>query len=87
MFSLIGWVIFGALVGAIARWIMPGRDPLGCAATVLLGVLGSVVGGLLLGFLAGERDGGPAGWIGSVLGALLLLWLYRRFGADRRPRR
>jgi uncharacterized membrane protein YeaQ/YmgE (transglycosylase-associated protein family) len=79
MFSLLGWVVFGAIVGGLARWIMPGRDPMGCFLTVLLGVLGSVVGGILLGFLVGGRGDAPAGWIGSVLGALLLLWLYRRW--------
>lgn len=83
MFSLIGWVVFGAIVGAIARYIMPGRHPMGCFLTVLLGILGSVVGGILLGFLVGGRGDDPAGWIGSILGALLLLWLYGRFGARR----
>jgi uncharacterized membrane protein YeaQ/YmgE (transglycosylase-associated protein family) len=81
MFSLLGWIIFGAIVGVIARWIMPGSDPMGCFMTVLLGVLGSVIGGVLLGYLVGGRGDDPAGWIGSVLGALLLLWLYRRFAA------
>jgi uncharacterized membrane protein YeaQ/YmgE (transglycosylase-associated protein family) len=81
MFSLLGWIIFGAIVGVIARWIMPGSDPMGCFMTVLLGVLGSVIGGVLLSYLVGGRGDDPAGWIGSVLGALLLLWLYRRFAA------
>jgi uncharacterized membrane protein YeaQ/YmgE (transglycosylase-associated protein family) len=80
MFSLLGWVIFGAIVGAIARWIMPGRDPMGCFLTILLGIVGSVVGGILLGFLIGGRGTDPAGWIGSILGAVLVLWLYRRYG-------
>jgi uncharacterized membrane protein YeaQ/YmgE (transglycosylase-associated protein family) len=80
MFSLLGWVIFGAIVGAIARWIMPGRDPMGCFLTILLGIVGSVVGGILLGFLIGGRGTDPAGWVGSILGAVLVLWLYRRYG-------
>jgi uncharacterized membrane protein YeaQ/YmgE (transglycosylase-associated protein family) len=80
MFSLIGWVVFGAIVGGLARWIMPGRDPMGCLLTVLLGIAGSVVGGLLLGVLIGGRGTDPAGWVGSILGALLVLWLYRRYG-------
>jgi uncharacterized membrane protein YeaQ/YmgE (transglycosylase-associated protein family) len=79
MFSLIGWLIFGAIIGGLARLIMPGRDPIGCFLTILLGVLGSVVGGILLGLLVAGRGTDPSGWIGSVLGALLLLWLYRRF--------
>jgi len=72
--GLIGWIIFGGVVGAIAKWIMPGKDPGGIVFTILLGIAGSVVGGMLLG-----RWGG--GWIGSILGALLLLWLYKKFVA------
>jgi uncharacterized membrane protein YeaQ/YmgE (transglycosylase-associated protein family) len=83
MISIIGWIIFGAIVGVIARFIMPGRDPMGWFMTILLGIVGSVVGGLLLGLLIGGRTTDPAGWIGSVLGALLLLWLYRKFGTGR----
>jgi uncharacterized membrane protein YeaQ/YmgE (transglycosylase-associated protein family) len=84
MISIIGWIIFGAVVGVIARFLMPGRDPMGWFMTILLGIVGSVVGGLLLGLLIGGRTTDPAGWIGSILGALLLLWLYRRFGTGRR---
>jgi uncharacterized membrane protein YeaQ/YmgE (transglycosylase-associated protein family) len=79
MTSIIGWILFGAIVGGLARLLMPGRDALGCMMTILLGVIGSVVGGLLLGLLIGGRGTDPAGWIGSVLGAVLLLWLYRRY--------
>jgi uncharacterized membrane protein YeaQ/YmgE (transglycosylase-associated protein family) len=81
MTSIIGWVIFCAIVGGLARLVMPGRDPMGWLMTILLGIAGSVVGGLLLGMLIGGRTTDPAGWIGSVLGALLLLWLYRRYAA------
>lgn len=83
MFSLIGWIIFGAVVGVIARFLMPGRDPMGCIMTIMLGIAGSVLGGLLLGVLIGGRTTDPAGWIGSVIGAVLLLWLYRRFAAPK----
>jgi uncharacterized membrane protein YeaQ/YmgE (transglycosylase-associated protein family) len=83
MISIIGWIIFGAIVGVIARFIMPGRDPMGWFMTILLGIVGSVVGGLLLGLIIGGRTTDPAGWIGSILGALLLLWLYRKFGTGR----
>jgi uncharacterized membrane protein YeaQ/YmgE (transglycosylase-associated protein family) len=79
MMSIIGWIIFGAIIGVLARFIMPGRDPMGWVMTILLGIAGSVVGGLLLGLIIGGRTTDPAGWIGSILGALLLLWLYRRF--------
>ncbi|CAN5752894.1 GlsB/YeaQ/YmgE family stress response membrane protein [soil metagenome] len=83
MFSLIGWIIFGAVVGVIARFLMPGRDPMGWITTIVLGIAGSLLGGLLLGVLIGGRATDPAGWIGSVLGAVLLLWLYRRFAGPK----
>jgi uncharacterized membrane protein YeaQ/YmgE (transglycosylase-associated protein family) len=70
--GLIGWIIFGGIVGVIAKWIMPGKDPGGIVFTILLGIAGSIAGGQLLG-----RWGG--GWIGAILGALLLLWLYKKF--------
>lgn len=79
MLSIIGYVIFGAIVGALARLIMPGRDPMGILMTIVLGIAGSLLGGLLLGLVIGGRTTDPAGWIGSVLGAVLLLWLYRRY--------
>lgn len=79
MLSILGWIIFGAIIGALARLIMPGRDPMGILMTIVLGIAGSVVGGLLLGLIIGGRGTDPAGWIGSILGALLLLWAYRRW--------
>jgi uncharacterized membrane protein YeaQ/YmgE (transglycosylase-associated protein family) len=81
--TIIGWIIFGAIVGVIARLLMPGRDPMGWIMTILLGIAGSVVGGLLLGMIMGGRATDPAGWIGSILGAVLLLFLYRRFAVRR----
>jgi uncharacterized membrane protein YeaQ/YmgE (transglycosylase-associated protein family) len=83
MFSIIGWIIFGAIVGVIARFLMPGRDPMGWIMTIVLGIAGSLLGGLLLGVLISGRATDPAGWIGSILGAVLLLWLYRRFAAPK----
>ncbi len=75
--GLIGFIIFGGIVGAIAKLIMPGKDPGGIIATILLGIAGSVVGSMVLG-------GWGGGWVGSILGALLLLWLYNRFVARKR---
>jgi len=83
--QILWWIIFGAIVGALAKLIMPGKDPGGIIVTILLGIAGSVVGGFLLGLLLPGRSASqPAGWIGSILGALLLLWLYRMFVARRR---
>jgi len=70
--GLIGFIIFGGIVGVIAKFLMPGKDPGGIIATILLGIGGSVVGSMLIPWFGG-------GWIGSVLGALLLLWAYKKF--------
>ena len=72
---IIGMLIVGLIVGAIARLIMPGRDPMGIAGTIGLGVVGSLVGGFLWRALFGDSDG--VEWIGSIVGAVLVLWLYR----------
>ena len=74
--SILGWIIFGAIVGAIAKLLMPGRDPGGWIVTILLGIAGSFVGGYLASAL-GRGTNGPAGWIGSIIGAVVLLFIYR----------
>ncbi len=74
---LIGWAIFGLMVGAIARFIWPGDQPLGCLSTMLLGVAGSVVGGMITYALnGGPGHYRPASWIMSILGAIVVLWIY-----------
>jgi uncharacterized membrane protein YeaQ/YmgE (transglycosylase-associated protein family) len=83
MFGLLGWMLFGAIVGAIAKLLMPGRDPGGFIVTILLGIAGALMGGFIgrtLGWY-GPNDG--AGFFMSLLGAILLLWLYRMFVARR----
>jgi uncharacterized membrane protein YeaQ/YmgE (transglycosylase-associated protein family) len=72
---LIAFLIFGAIVGLIARAVMPGRQNMGLLNTMLLGVGGSLLGGVLGNLLAGARWDEPvaAGWLGSILGSLLLL--------------
>lgn len=83
MFGLIGWIIFGVVVGAIAKLVMPGRDPGGFVVTMALGIAGALIGGFLgraLGWY-GPNDG--AGFLMSVLGAIVLLALYRMLIARR----
>ncbi len=70
-------LIIGLIVGAIAKFLMPGNDPGGWIVTILLGIAGSFVGTYLGQALGLYRTGEPAGWIGSVIGALILLLLYR----------
>ena len=74
--QIVWMVVLGLVAGAIAKFLMPGKDPGGWIVTALLGIGGSVVGGYLFGAL-GLSEGGPAGLIGSVLGACVLLGIYR----------
>ena len=80
MWAVLGWIVFGLVIGLIARAIMPGAQPMGFMLTALLGIAGSFVGGWLGTFLSGA-GGQPdlhqaAGWIGSIIGALILLFGY-----------
>jgi len=72
-------LIIGLIIGAVAKLIMPGKDPGGVIITMLIGVAGSILAGLL-GHAAGwYREGEPAGFLASVIGAILLLGAYRLF--------
>jgi len=84
--EFIWMLIIGLIAGAIAKLIMPGKDPGGLIVTMLLGVAGAFVGGFLFRTLGIGGDG-PAGLIGAVIGALLLLALYRLFMRRRGPAR
>lgn len=81
--GIIGMIILGLIAGAIAKLIMPGRDPGGIIVTILLGIAGSVVGGFLWNMLTGNRNDNTAGLIGSIIGALILLGLYRMIAGRR----
>jgi uncharacterized membrane protein YeaQ/YmgE (transglycosylase-associated protein family) len=86
MGAIIGWVIFGLIAGAIAKLIMPGKDPGGIFVTILLGIAGALVGGFIGRALWGST--GASDWsIGSFLlaigGSILLLFLYRLFVGRR----
>jgi uncharacterized membrane protein YeaQ/YmgE (transglycosylase-associated protein family) len=71
------WIVFGLVVGIIAKLIMPGRDPGGVIVTIVLGVVGALLGGWL-GRVAGlYREGEPAGFLMAVVGAIIVLTVYR----------
>ena len=78
LMGVIGWCIFGLLVGAIARFLMPGRQSMGLMLTMVLGIVGSFAGGLISSVIFGSSDNlvNPAGWIMSVVGALIVLFIY-----------
>ena len=79
MLSFIWWLIIGLIAGALARLIMPGRDPMGIIATMLLGIVGSILGGLVSWAIWGTESGGfqAGGLLLSILGAIVVLWIYR----------
>jgi uncharacterized membrane protein YeaQ/YmgE (transglycosylase-associated protein family) len=80
---LISYVVIGFLAGAVARFLVPGRDPMGCLGTILLGVVGSFVGGFVWELIEFHRvELRPIGFIGSVLGAIVVL-LFRRVVSRR----
>jgi uncharacterized membrane protein YeaQ/YmgE (transglycosylase-associated protein family) len=85
MFGILAWILFGLVIGIIAKLLMPGRDPGGFIITILLGIAGSLLGGFVgraLGFYSSDQSG--AGWIMSVLGAIVLLGIYRLIVGRRR---
>jgi len=81
--SVLGWILFGLVVGVVARFLMPGRDPGGFVVTIVLGIVGALLGGLLGRGVGWYQEGDPVGFLMAVLGAILLLVLYRMFVGRR----
>jgi len=79
MITLLSWIFFGVIVGAIAKFLMPGRDPGGFLVTIGLGIAGAFIGGFLARLVGWYGPQQQAGYLMSIAGAILLLWLYRRF--------
>ena len=75
--GILGWILFGLVVGIVAKLLMPGKDPGGFIVTIILGIVGALLGGFLGRMLGLYREGEPAGFIGATLGAILVLWIYR----------
>jgi uncharacterized membrane protein YeaQ/YmgE (transglycosylase-associated protein family) len=81
--SILGWILFGLIVGAVAKLVMPGRDPGGIIITMVIGIIGALIGGFVgraLGFY-GPNQG--AGFLMSVVGAIVLLAIYRWIAGRR----
>ena len=83
MGTLIWTLIIGLLIGAVAKLLMPGRDPGGCIITMLIGIAGSFIASYLGQAMHWYKQGQPAGFIGSVIGAMLLLLVYRLIAPRR----
>ncbi|EQB31136.1 GlsB/YeaQ/YmgE family stress response membrane protein [Sphingobium ummariense] len=77
--EVLGWIILGLFAGAIARLVMPGRDPGGCVVTILLGIAGALFAGFVGRLLGVTAPGDHGGFIGAVLGAVAVLAIYRWF--------
>lgn len=77
MFGVIAWIVFGLIVGAIAKLLMPGRDPGGFIVTMLLGIAGALAGGFMGRAAGWYGPNDPAGFLMSLFGAIVLLLLYR----------
>ncbi len=84
---ILGLVIVGLIAGALARFLVPGRDPMGIGATIVLGIVGSFLGGFLADVLfrdeTADRGLTPAGIIGSVIGAIIVLLVYNAVTSRR----
>jgi uncharacterized membrane protein YeaQ/YmgE (transglycosylase-associated protein family) len=76
MAEIIYFILIGLVIGAVARLLMPGRDPIGFIGTILVGIVGAIVGGYLWRAVFSNTEG--VEWIGSILVAMALLWIYRR---------
>ena len=77
MFGILGWIVFGLVIGVLAKIVMPGRDPGGFIVTILLGIVGAAVGGWIgraMGLYGPEQ---PAGFFMALLGSVILLMAYR----------
>jgi uncharacterized membrane protein YeaQ/YmgE (transglycosylase-associated protein family) len=83
MFGVLGWILFGLVAGVIAKLLMPGRDPGGFIVTILLGIAGAFLGGFLGQMMGLYGEGEPAGLIMAIVGAVILLALYRAFAGRR----
>jgi uncharacterized membrane protein YeaQ/YmgE (transglycosylase-associated protein family) len=87
--GILSWILFGLLAGAMAKFIMPGKDPGGCIGTIIIGILGAVIGGFIGSelFDFGSVTGfNVRSFAIAILGAIILLSLYRLL-LERRPRR
>ena len=84
--GIIAWILLGLIAGALAKALMTGRDPGGIIATILIGIAGALIGGFIWNLLSGANRYGDldvGGILIAVLGAMLLLWLYRRMAVSR----
>ena len=85
-YGIIGWIVIGGIAGAIAKLIMPGKDPGGCIVTILLGIAGALLAGFLGRAVGWYGQGDGAGFIAAIVGAFIILLIYRLVLGRRRVR-
>jgi len=81
--SWLAWIVIGGLAGAIAKLLMPGRDPGGCIITILLGIAGALLAGFIGKSVGWYSDNEGAGFIAAIVGAFVILFIYRLFATRR----
>ena len=84
MFGILGWIVFGLIIGAVAKLVMPGKDPGGIIVTMLLGIVGAIFGGFVGRAMGLYGQNESAGVFMSILGAVLVLFVYRLMVGRRR---
>jgi uncharacterized membrane protein YeaQ/YmgE (transglycosylase-associated protein family) len=82
--EIIYFILIGLVIGILARLLMPGRDPIGIIGTILVGIVGAIIGGYLWRAIFGQTEG--VEWIGSIIVAMALLWIYRKMTYGRSTR-
>ena len=81
--GIIAWIVIGLVAGAIAKLLMPGRDPGGCIVTILLGIGGALLAGFIGQQVGWYKEGEGAGFIAAIVGAFVILLLYRMIAGRR----
>lgn len=79
--EILAYIVIGLIVGVLARLLMPGRDPIGIVGTLVVGIVGAIVGGYAWRAVFGDTN--SVEWIGSILAAMVLLWVYRQVAYRR----
>ena len=82
--GILGWIFFGLIVGIVAKLLTPGRDPGGFIVTILLGIVGALLGGFVGRALGWYREGDPVGFVVAVIGAIVILLIYRMLSRSAR---
>ncbi|HEX5237428.1 MAG TPA: GlsB/YeaQ/YmgE family stress response membrane protein [Sphingomicrobium sp.] len=83
-YGIIGWIVIGGIAGLIAKLLMPGRDPGGCIITILLGIAGALIAGWIGHAVGWYKTGEGAGFVAAIVGAIILLIIYRLIAGGRR---